>query len=183
MYVRVQNGAKVSLLASPCPQPKMAHHEGQNVTQLSLTSGLQPQTWVKKTCNYNKATAAVWSIYPTNTCMYVCKDPLWDPLWGVHPLDWQCNYNQLGTKVLTPLAIFFRCMEHCAEDIPSFRRTNTTCSSRSMSSEIHACAIHVVTHKRNCKAATKTPRGQEQHHVNKYTLMHQWGQAKWLTGG
>ena len=102
MYVRVQNGAKVSLLASPCPQPKMAHHEGQNVTQLSLTSGLQPQTWVKKTCNYNKATAAVWSIYPTNPCMHVCKDPLWDPLWGVHPLEWQCNYNQLGTKVLNP---------------------------------------------------------------------------------
>ena len=101
-YVCVQKGAKVSLLASPSPQPKMAHHEGQNGTQLSLASGLQPQTWVKKTCNYNKATAAVWSIYPPNTCMYVCKDPLWHLLWGVHPLDWQCNYNQLDTKVLNP---------------------------------------------------------------------------------
>ena len=35
---------------------------------------------------------------------------------------------KLGIKVAKPSATFFRRMEHCAEDIPFFRRMNTTCS-------------------------------------------------------
>ena len=32
------------------------------------------------------------------------------------------------------------------------------------------------------KPATETPHGREERHVIKYTLVHQQGQAKWLTG-
>ena len=44
---------------------------------------------------------------------------------------------------------------------------------------------HIVTRKQNgamAKPATKTPRGHEQRHMNKYMLVCQRGQAKWLTG-
>ena len=53
-----------------------------------------------------------------------------------------CRHDEeVELESAKPLATFLRRMEHCAENIPSFRRTNTTCSSRSTSSEIRACAI------------------------------------------
>ena len=76
--------------------------------------------------------------------------------------------------MLNPL--FCRRMEHCAMRtyLPSGERTPRAARNQRWVRYAHA----LVMRKHNGKPATKTPRGREQHHVNKYTLVRQRGQ--WL---
>ena len=69
-----------------------------------------------------------------------------------------------------------RRIEDCAEDIPFFWRTNTSCSSRSTRD---TRVRYIVTSRHR---AGRTPRGRERRHVIKYTLVRQRWLAKWLTG-